>query len=636
MKKKRTAGKPVVRRIRDELSRKAAKEGVWSVSNQHQVVQGRTQLFQAHLEMSLKKHFKPSLLRLDAAPVEKDIIYESIRVDASLQLSKQLYMLEFAFRRFAFRWRKIKLHSGIHLWATNIQLLKKHICHQRILARHATKIQRCFRAKRNRDVEASQRVSLAAQLEAIIQEQARLKQKHFQEVRAAIRIQCHCRGFLARVMWHSLLRHRLFNALSTLSIHQLFGSLEEVQVAGGHFYATTDEDIQVIHDAHHWLHTHVPPFMTAQRLNCIEQVEAIGNRRVSQGVVRRTKQRHTYWSMLENHLAEISLKEARNMRIAERKMERLRIRQARHHRHADELRGVRNLLSWQEERQRQEQSERELMGEEEVWTRQYDVNYARYESRLKSEAVKRSIALLRSSVKQQLGELEMAREEIRRMRHEEEIQRLALCVERATKCWIYHIGVWRTIVVAYLAHTKAMPIAAIDVIFCMSSSASSSSIVHRVTNATELRQGLWERFSQDYATPLCFRRQRHVHHQVRLVGSAVECMTIRVESSMVNVDLTRCNGELVSNFKLSSPLLAVLSMLERSRVAWLRPKNISKLMEWIVSCVKWISPQRGLVFIPPIELASHSYPSSSIPMLQAVVQKGVDDLQRFTMSQVVK
>ncbi|CAK4213097.1 unnamed protein product [Aphanomyces euteiches] len=118
MKKKRTAGKPVVRRIRDELSRKAAKEGVWSVSNQHQVVQGRTQLFQAHLEMSLKKHFKPSLLRLDAAPVEKDIIYESIRVDASLQLSKQLYMLEFAFRRFAFRWRKIKLHSGIHLWAT--------------------------------------------------------------------------------------------------------------------------------------------------------------------------------------------------------------------------------------------------------------------------------------------------------------------------------------------------------------------------------------------------------------------------------------------------------------------------------------------------------------------------------------
>ncbi|RHY34475.1 hypothetical protein DYB32_000941 [Aphanomyces invadans] len=118
--------KSVVRRIRDELSRKAVQEHAKGkniarrtliTGNNHNSEDAMALLYHTQLESSLRRHLKPSLLRLDACvPVEKKVIYESAKVDASLRLSQQLFMLEFAFRKFAFRWRKIKLHSGLHLW----------------------------------------------------------------------------------------------------------------------------------------------------------------------------------------------------------------------------------------------------------------------------------------------------------------------------------------------------------------------------------------------------------------------------------------------------------------------------------------------------------------------------------------
>ncbi|KAF0698291.1 Aste57867_11084 [Aphanomyces stellatus] len=630
-KAKKREGKSAVRRIRDELSRKVAREDIWSVSNQsHAAVASRNQLYHAHLEFSLKQHFRPSLLRLDAAaPVSRGVIYESAKVDASLKLAQQLYMLEFAFRKFAFRWRKIKLESGLHLWQTNVQLLLAYLEHQKQRTRHAVKIQRAYRRKRRRDANAAAEKSFAMRILEIMEEQARKKQRELLETSMATRVQSHWRGFSVRVTWHCLLQHRLRRALDALATHQVFGSIADVQIAGGALYATSDADIHTIRTAHVWLATRAPPFATAARLACIVQVEDVGRRRVRVGGAVREKQRHTYWTMLAKQVDEMSVAEARIVRMRARGLERVRAREARQVRAADELRGVRNLLSWQEARQRHERVEMEKMAAEEGAARAYLKELAKDEAKLHANSVKRSVALLKHAMRTQLDDQEKATDERRRMRIEEVAQRLARSGDEAASTCTATRGMWTT-VVGCRVDTNVRPVAAVEVTLCVTTATSKTAIVHQVSNAGDLRRGLWCRLDRALLLlPFHSMPQKDaVYREARRVGHAHEWLVVRLHhhASDVQIAASRTQGPHVSSLSLACPIVAILALLQADQMVWLRPRNIHRLMEWIASRVAWIPPGR-LVLVPPVDLGTvEQRPCSAIPAINTLLQQGIQDL----------
>jgi hypothetical protein len=69
-----------VGRIRDGLSQKDHYEKILTVSNQRQIEASRNELYQVQLERSLRRHLRPSLMRLEGAPIKKKHIYECAKV----------------------------------------------------------------------------------------------------------------------------------------------------------------------------------------------------------------------------------------------------------------------------------------------------------------------------------------------------------------------------------------------------------------------------------------------------------------------------------------------------------------------------------------------------------------------------
>ncbi|ETV87356.1 hypothetical protein, variant 2 [Aphanomyces astaci] len=503
--------KSVVRRIRDEVSRKVKQEHQHNKSARshkyndpisddvHEVA--TSQLYHAQLESSLRRHLKPSLLRLDACvPVEKEIIFESAKVDASLKLSQQLYMLEFAFRKFGFRWRKIKLHSGLHLWQANIVLLNAHDVHMKRMTHRAIQIQRAYRRKLRRDIEAAAEVSLAENIRAMLHDRALAHARSLREHAMAICIQSHWRGLSCRLTWMCLLRRRLKRALDSLAIHQLFGGAEEVQVAGGHLYATSDADIQSIHHGHRWLYQSTPPFHFTQGLASIAEIEDVSGRRTIEGQQCRTKQRHTFWSMMEKELTEASVVEARAVCIRERRMDRMRCKHEMQSRQADELRGVRNLLHCQEARIAREREEGVAMAAADAGMRRHWKAMALFDAKIQSDQMKRSVALLKQTMRLQLNEHDKMNAESKLMHEAEATERLAMDIAMAKT-----MSITKGHIVVHVAcrldeATSSRPVAGIQVLFRVTSMLAShmnTALVHRVRNAYDMRRGLWARLAEE-------------------------------------------------------------------------------------------------------------------------------------------
>ncbi|RHY68027.1 hypothetical protein DYB34_004429 [Aphanomyces astaci] len=424
--------KSVVRRIRDEVSRKVKQEHQHNKSARshkynhptsddvHEVA--TSQLYHAQLESSLRRHLKPSLLRLDACvPMEKEIIFASAKVDASLKLSQQLYMLEFAFRKFGFRWRKIKLHSGLHLWQANIVLLNAHDVHMKRLTHRAVQIQRAYRRKLRRDVEAAAEVCLAENIRAMLHDRA-----------------------LA--------------------------------------------------------HAPTPPFHFMQGLASIAEIEDVSGRRTIEGQQCRTKQRHTFWSMMEKELTEASVVEARAVRIRERRMDRMRCKHEMQSRQADELRGVRNLLHCQEARIAREREEGVAMAAADADMRRHWKAMALFDAKIQSDQMKRSVALLKQTMRLQVDEHDKMNAESKLMHEAEATERLAMDIAMAKT-----MSITKGHIVVHVAcrldeATSSLPVAGIQVLFRVTSMLAShmnTALVHRVRNAYDMRRGLWARLAEE-------------------------------------------------------------------------------------------------------------------------------------------
>ncbi|ETW09923.1 hypothetical protein, variant [Aphanomyces invadans] len=545
-------------------------------------------------------------------------------------------MLEFAFRKFAFRWRKIKLHSGLHLWQANVVQKKAHQLYQKRLTYRAIQIQRAYRRKLRRDVDATTELSIAHKIRDMLLEQALTRERHQLQHAMAIRIQSHWRGLSCRLTWSCLLQLRLQRALAALAVHQLFGGSKEVQMAAGHFYATSETDIQLIHQGHYWLRQRAPPFYAIERLRCATEIELVGDRRESQWMQCRTKQRHTFWSMMETQLMEMSLAETRAVRIRERRMERLRAKQDVQQRQTDELRGVRNLLQWQEARVYRERSENYAMSGEEALVRRHLRDLAALEAKLQSDHMKKSVSLLKHAMRLQLAEQERASLETKFMMEADAAQRLAMDIAKV-KTTSMCFGHCVIEMACRLDPSHASPMAALELLLCMRSKGSpTTTLVHRVHNKYDMRRGLWAKLAEACELKMIKeKRTRAVHREARrMENGVVEFVAVRVGDDKIYVGISRCGGDgkmmEANTISTTCPLVAMVAHMQNHQMVWLRPKNLHLLAKWVASKAKWEPPGR-LVLLPPIEvtISGRSLQPSLSPAIGALLQRGLHDMLRF-------
>ncbi|RHZ14826.1 hypothetical protein DYB26_013824, partial [Aphanomyces astaci] len=237
-----------------------------------------------------------------------------------------------------------------------------------------------------------------------------------------------------------------------------------------------------------------------QGLASIAEIEDVSGRRTIEGQQCRTKQRHTFWSMMEKELTEASVVEARAVRIRERRMDRMRCKHEMQSRQADELRGVRNLLHCQEARIAREREEGVAMATADADMRRHWKAMALFDAKIQSDQMKRSVALLKQTMRLQLDEHDKMNAESKLMHEAETTERLAMDIAMAKT-----MSITKGHIVVHVAcrldeATSSLPVAGIQVLFRVTSMLAShmnTALVHRVRNAYDMRRGLWARLAEE-------------------------------------------------------------------------------------------------------------------------------------------
>ena len=179
--------------------------------------------------------------------------FASLKPQTELELrwSKQLVAIEFSFKRFALRWRKVKLKSGIRLWNKNAKAIAEEERRLMSLENYAIKIQRQFRLQLKYKAGKIEQITWEGQMRLLAQEKERERQEFVLHTASTIRIQAAWRGYHERLTSVRFFRKKITQRLSKLAANNMFGHLLEVQLAAGRYHAVTDDESHHIRAAHH-------------------------------------------------------------------------------------------------------------------------------------------------------------------------------------------------------------------------------------------------------------------------------------------------------------------------------------------------------------------------------------------------
>ncbi|OQS05334.1 hypothetical protein THRCLA_02519 [Thraustotheca clavata] len=621
MPKLKKQSKSLVRRIRDQLSRKIEHD-----SNQQTA--SWNELYYAHLKQSLHKQLQPSLFRLNGAPQDKDVIYQSAKIDASLKLSHQLYMLDFIFRKFALRWRRIKLQSGLHLWRHMLELRKAHEKYMKVLAYHAIKIQRAYRRRHNYLQILAQKKSLADQLLELVQQNARERARITHENICALQLQKIWRGVVCRLHLHELLAAQLYTTLGSLSIHCLFGHLSSVQVSAAH--PTNMKEFTKIQIANSML---IKPYELSivTWIRVVNEIEMIASSRKNRGIIARAKERNSYWQLLEKQLAQFNLIEWRRLQRYERLQERRRKKQECHDLNRTEARGTRHLLHLQMLQKQIETREIYAMNQEDICSREFMRACKVWEQQLASENMKKSIFCLKKQLQNQTIAMDNAKREAQQMDAENELGYLNRNINgdlssnssqskislNYSANWMIHIIARSNDQVGIFHQTK---MTAITMIYQAQHKNYEPIFSYCINNAVDMHRGL---FRQRYTLPKV-PTSDIILQKIRRKSGLIELCRVQWVNSDISIRICRLIDKSTFMYKARFSLIAILTLLKIEQMIWLRPRQHFKLFEFALSCATIYQTLDKLILIPPlhISLDNNNKVMSHIPIVQTILQEG--------------
>ncbi|KDO33089.1 hypothetical protein SPRG_01902 [Saprolegnia parasitica CBS 223.65] len=615
--KKPKSTKSIVRRLRDELSGKLRHEQIWSVNQAHAAP--RNALYQVQLAESLHRHLQPSLLRLDdAAHVDKATIFESAKVDAALRLSRQLYMLEFSFRKLSLRWRRIKLASGLRLWQHHVALHKAHDVHVKVLTFHAIRIQRAYRRRFAYVRDLAAKKSLADQLHALLQEHAAAHAQRVREELMATQLQRVWRGTLTRLRVADVLAAQLRRTLCTLSVHQLFGHLKPVQVAAGHLFLTLNAEAATIEAAHDVLMC--PPAASQSLLlwtHTIRDIAAIAEVRASRHRFLRAKVRTTYWQLQEALVADMALQEWRHMQRNARREARRHARTEHLERQRDATRATRALLLRQALQAQLEAREAADMTREDELMHAVMAVWRAWDQKLASDRLKHARMCLKLQLQSRAAAVTATRRELDAMLIEDDhgrcarLNRHGASVAMHWQSWQIHITIqpMRGVVVHHLA--------AVTVIYRARRLPALTEYVYSTSNALDLKQGLLRPSRYQLPTVL-------MPSDVSWRGAVNRCLYRvcwhRHEKASLLVHATRMNANIVVVAAATIALPSVLALLTLDQMVWLRPRHHIKLFRHLATCTAIDATSHELVVTPPLHVTQQGgVVHSAVPVLNALL-----------------
>ncbi|EQC34070.1 hypothetical protein SDRG_08283 [Saprolegnia diclina VS20] len=614
------AAKSIVRRLRDELSGKLRHEQIWSVNQAHAAP--RNALYQVQLAESLHRHLQPSLLRLDdAAHVDTATIFESAKVDAALRLSRQLYMLEFSFRKLSLRWRRIKLASGLQLWQHHVALRKAHDMHVKVLTFHAIRIQRAYRRRFAHVRDMAAKKSLADQLHALLQEHAAAHAQRVREELMATRLQRVWRGTMTRLRVADILAAQLRRTLCTLSVHQLFGHLKPVQVAAGHLFLTSSADAAAI-DAAHDVLLHPPAAsQSLLRWTCvIQDIASLAEVRAARHRSVRAKARATFWQLQEALVANMALQEWRHLQRNERHLARRRARTEHLERQRDVTRGTRALLLRQALQAQLEAREAADMAREDELMRAVMAAWRAWDQKLASDRLKHARMCLKLQLQSRAAAVTAARRELDAMLIEDDHGRCARLNTHGASVEISWLS-WRvTITIQQMRSVVVHHVTAVTFIYRARRLPALTEYVYSTSNVLDLKQGLLRPSRHQLPTIL-------MPSEVRWRGGIGRylyriCWHRREKAApSLSIKATRVDATAVVVAAATFALPSVLAILTLDQMVWLRPRHHILLFRHLAACTAVDATSLELVLTPPLHVAQQDGAVySAIPLLNALLQ----------------
>jgi hypothetical protein len=281
----------------------------------------------------------------------------------------------------------------------------------------------------------------------------------------------------------------------------------EVQITGGHFYATSDEDIAVIIAAHDLLRDGNSNHRWRPFVRAIDVVHNIHDRRQEKSLRIRSKQRQSYWHMLEQQVVEMSLADMRLQHIRERQLQRRHARTQKNESHREALRGMRHRIRIQEARQRQEEVEAKDMAKEEMHMRQVARVWAQQNQLQLKQQQRISVLIFKQHMQSRLKEATQVKAEREAMSVEEASQRMKRMLQqsqshnenRVTCEWPDQ---WTVTIVTRVDLTKACRLshlAFVELLYEAKRIGTVSSFVYEISNGMQLKRGL---FRQRYELPI--------------------------------------------------------------------------------------------------------------------------------------